>query len=62
MTAGHEKKLRLFDLAKEDGDAELLRDPSLGELAHEGVIKSVVWQRGDGENTAISAGEDRIIK
>lgn len=62
LTGGHEKKLRLFDVAKPDQEAQLLREKSLDGLAHEGVIKSVVWQRGDGENIAISAGEDKIVK
>lgn len=62
LTAGHEKKLRLFDLARPDEEAQLLREKSLGDFAHEGVIKSVVWQRGDGETIAVSAGEDKMIK
>lgn len=61
LTAGHEKKIRLFDLGKPEEDASLLKDSST-DTAHDGVIKSIVWQRGDGEYTAISAGEDKIVK
>ncbi|SAM82577.1 related to UNR-interacting protein STRAP (serine-threonine kinase receptor-associated protein) [Ustilago bromivora] len=62
VTAGHEKKLRLFDLNRPDAEAQLF---SIGEggLAHEGVIKSSVWHRGPaGESTVVSAGEDKVIR
>lgn len=63
LTGGHEKKLRLFDLARPDAEPSLLSTAgSDKQLAHEGNIKSVVWQRGDGEGTAVSAGEDKIVR
>jgi serine-threonine kinase receptor-associated protein len=62
VTGGHEKKLRLFDLSKPDDEPSYLGEKSLGGLAHDGNIKSVVRQRGQGEETVVSAGEDKIIK
>lgn len=62
LTGGHEKKLRLFDLTKTDQEASFLSEKSLNGLAHDGNIKSVVWQRGEGEDTVVSAGEDKTIK
>lgn len=62
MTGGHEKKLRLFDLSKPDEEPNYLGEKSLGGLAHDGNIKSVVRQRGNGEEIVVSAGEDKIIK
>lgn len=66
VTAGHEKKLRLFDLHRPDAEAELFEmDKGAGNgVAHEGVIKSSVWHRGGGEvdNVVVSAGEDKVIR
>jgi serine-threonine kinase receptor-associated protein len=63
LTGGHEKKLRLFDLSRPDEEASYLSDASLSSgQAHDGNIKSVVWQRGEGEGTVVSVGEDKIIK
>ena len=62
LTGGHEKKLRLFDLAVPDQEASYLSDKALDGLAHNGNIKSVVRQRSMGEDTVVSAGEDKTIK
>ncbi|PWN46102.1 WD40 repeat-like protein [Ceraceosorus guamensis] len=67
LTAGHEKKIRLFDLAKPEAEPSYLvnaasdAEASKG-LAHPNNIKSIVWQRGQGENTTISAGEDKTVR
>ncbi|SPO26539.1 related to UNR-interacting protein STRAP (serine-threonine kinase receptor-associated protein) [Ustilago trichophora] len=63
VTAGHEKKLRLFDLQRPDAEA-LLFEMSAGKgVAHEGVIKSSVWHRGsEAEHIVVSAGEDKVIR
>lgn len=62
FTGGHEKKLRLFDLNQPDSAPIELTGSSSKGTAHEGTIKSVVWQRGDNENTVISAGEDKAVR
>lgn len=63
LTGGHEKKLRLFDLSRPEEEASYLSEKSLANgMAHDGNIKSVVWQRGEGEGTVVSAGEDKTIK
>ena len=68
VTGGHEKKLRVWNIE------DLLMDPSAasssssnkqftqsnGKPAHDGVIKSVVWDERN--NVIISAGEDRCVK
>lgn len=45
VTAGHEKKLRLFDLQRPDAEAALFDMGGGKGIAHEGVIKSCVWHR-----------------
>lgn len=63
LTGGHEKKLRLFDLTRPDaGPSYLTIAGNDKQVAHEGNIKSVVWQRGEGETTAVSAGEDKVVR
>ena len=63
VTAGHEKKLRLFDLQRPDADAALFQMEGGNGLAHAGVIKSVVWHRGsDAEHIVVSAGEDKVVR
>ncbi|KAG2349371.1 WD40 repeat-like protein [Suillus weaverae] len=57
LTGGQEKKVRIFDLARPDVDADFLGD--VGLPSHDGTVKSVVWV---GEHTGVSAGEDGIIK
>lgn len=57
LTGGQEKKVRIFDLARPDAEADLLGDP--GTTPHDKTVKSVVWV---GEHTGVSAGEDGIIK
>ncbi|PWN47628.1 WD40 repeat-like protein [Violaceomyces palustris] len=66
LTGGYEKKLRLFDLNRPEADPYLLMNGGSDKgLAHEGIIKSVVWQRGDGalfNNVVVSQAEDRLIR
>ena len=57
LTGGQEKKVRIFNLARPDADADFLNEP--GSNSHNGTVKSVVWV---GENTGVSAGEDGLIK
>ena len=57
LTGGQEKKVRIFDLARPDAEADLLGDS--GTTPHDKTVKSVVWV---GEHTGVSAGEDGIIK
>lgn len=59
LTGGHEKKLRLFDLAKPDADAVEFGSPS--SPAHDGNIKSILWSRTD-ENVVLTAAEDKKVK
>ena len=61
ITGGHEKKLRLFDLANPTADPQEFKSTS-GSQAHEGTIKSIIWGRGPHENTVISAGEDKVMR
>jgi serine-threonine kinase receptor-associated protein len=57
LTGGQEKKVRVFDMARPDADPQYLQDS--GDLAHDGMVKSVVWVD---ESTGVSAGEDGMIK
>ncbi|KAJ9477826.1 putative Eukaryotic translation initiation factor 3 subunit I (putative) [Pseudozyma hubeiensis] len=59
LTGGHERKLRLFDLKRPDVEARLFGD---GGMAHDGVVKSCVWHRGEEEGLVVSAGEDKVIR
>lgn len=59
LTAGHEKKIRLFDLARPDAPPVLLlKDGS--DVSHDGVIKSIVWDKE--RAMAVSAGDDRMVR
>lgn len=65
LTGGQEKKLRIFDLARPEADPLYMTkrgdaDGSEG-LAHEGNIRSVIWDSQDG-NVAVSAGEEGIVR
>lgn len=63
LTGGNEKKLRLFDLNKPEAEPTLLsRGDSSQDTAHDGVIKSLVWERTADQNSVISVGEDKIVK
>ncbi|CAO1631086.1 unnamed protein product [Parajaminaea phylloscopi] len=66
LTGGHEKKLRLFDLNRPDAEPTTLSRTGAGSgsgaTAHDGVIRSLVWQRGQEANTAISVGEDSVVR
>lgn len=53
-SGGHEKRVRLFDVQHSSKS----RDVGL----HEGVIKSVVWDRSDrNDRTIISSGDDKKV-
>lgn len=59
LTAGHEKKVRLFDLSRPEADPVFLQR-SNGADAHDGVIKSVIW---DAERAmGVSAGDDKVVR
>ncbi|CED83859.1 serine threonine kinase receptor associated protein [Phaffia rhodozyma] len=65
LTGGQEKKLRIFNLARPDADPLYMTkrgdlDGAEG-LAHEGNIRSVVWDSQDG-NVAVSAGEEGVVR
>ncbi|KAG9011060.1 hypothetical protein FRB94_008957 [Tulasnella sp. JGI-2019a] len=59
LTAGHEKKIRLFDLARPDAPPVLLTKEG-SDVSHDGVIKSIVWDRA--RAMAVSAGDDRTVR
>jgi len=57
LTAGNEKKMRLFDLNRTDAPPSFMKRGSNYE-AHGGTIKSVVLQN----DVAVSAGDDGMIR
>lgn len=57
LTGGQEKKVRIFNITRPDLEPETLEDS--GGLAHEGMVKSVVWI---GDHTGVTAGEDGSVK
>jgi len=59
LTGDQEKKVRIFDLNRPDAEPEYLSADTPSALAHEGVIKSVVWVS---DNLAVTAGEDGALK
>jgi len=62
-TGGMEKKLRIFDLSRNDtSSANPQESPSyeIGAGVHGGTIKSIVW--GADPNTIITAAEDKKIR
>lgn len=62
LTAGHEKKIRLFDLAKPDAEPSFLYKSDGGDakVSHDGTIKSVVWDRA--RAMAVSCGDDKMVR
>ena len=56
LTGGQEKKIRLFDLNRPDVDPISIGN---GEIAHDGVIKSVLWV---GDWGGVSGGDDGLVK
>ena len=65
LTGGQEKKLRIFDLARPDADPLYLvgkgEEEGAKGKAHDGTIRSVVWDTQDG-NVAVSAGEEGVVR
>jgi len=59
LTAGHEKKIRLFDLTRPDANPVVLTKEG-SDVSHDGVIRSVVWDRA--RAVAVSAGDDRMVR
>ena len=60
LTGGNEKKLRIFDLTRPDGDGveELKMD---GEAtAHKGTVRSACWD--EGRSSIVSMGEDKVVR
>lgn len=59
LTAGNEKKVRLFDLTRPDAVPSFMKRGPNNE-AHDGTIKSVIW---DAERAVgVSAGDDKVIR
>ena len=60
LTGGNEKKLRIFDLSREndEGVQELKMDGQ--ERAHEGTVRSACWD--EGRSSVISMGEDKVVR
>ncbi|GAA5915529.1 hypothetical protein JCM5296_001751 [Sporobolomyces johnsonii] len=68
MTGGHEKRLRLWDLARaprdggdadpHDGVDEFRADG--GGTAHEGTVKKVLWD--EERRACVSMGEDKVVR
>lgn len=67
LTGGHEKRLRIWDLAKVDAegngndwDALEFKLAEGASRAHDGTIKSAIWD--EKRNAVVSMGEDRVIR
>ncbi|GAA5989149.1 hypothetical protein JCM10908_001184 [Rhodotorula pacifica] len=70
LTGGHEKRLRLWDLAHaptdgneastSEGVYEFRRGPAREKTAHDGTIKKVLFD--ERRESCISMGEDRVIR
>ncbi|KAF8323176.1 serine/threonine kinase receptor associated protein, partial [Clavulina sp. PMI_390] len=59
ITAGNEKKVRLFDLTRPDAAPNFMKRGTANE-AHDGTIKSIIW---DGDRAVgVTAGEDKVIR
>jgi len=64
VTGGQEKKLRLYDVERPETEPFVFvtneSEASGSTLAHDGTIKSVVWD--DERSQVVSAGEDKIVR
>jgi serine-threonine kinase receptor-associated protein len=67
LSGGHEKRLRIWDLSKVDADGKgndwdalEFKLPDGAPRAHDGTIKSAVWD--EKRNAVVSMGEDRVIR
>jgi len=59
LTAGNEKKVRLFDLTRPDVEPSFLKRTNSAD-SHDAVIKSVIW---DGDRAiGVSAGDDKTVR
>lgn len=60
LTGGNEKKLRIFDLTRDENDGveELKMDHEA--TAHKGTVRSACWD--EGRSSIISMGEDKIVR
>lgn len=59
LTAGNEKKVRLFDLTRPDAAPSYMKREG-GIEAHAGTIKSVIWDAD--RAVGVSAGDDKVIR
>lgn len=53
--------MRLFDLNREDAEPIIFGNREDG-LSCDGIIKSIVWDEGQGGNVCVSAAEDGIVR
>ena len=67
LSGGHEKRLRIWDFAKVDPDGTANDRDALefklaggAARAHDGTIKSAVWD--ERRNAVVSMGEDKVIR
>jgi serine-threonine kinase receptor-associated protein len=59
LTAGNEKKVRLFDLTRPDAPPSFMKRGPNNE-AHDGTIKSVIWDAD--RAVGVSAGDDKAVR
>ncbi|BEI83088.1 hypothetical protein CcaverHIS002_0309560 [Cutaneotrichosporon cavernicola] len=61
LTGGNEKKIRLFDLNRTDAQPLILGSNPDG-LSCSGVVRSIVWDEGQGGAVGVSAAEDGKVR
>ncbi|CAK9786771.1 putative Serine/threonine kinase receptor associated protein [Cutaneotrichosporon oleaginosum] len=61
LTGGNEKKIRLFDLNRTDAQPLILGSNPDGNSC-DGVVRSIVWDEGQGGAVGVSAAEDGKVR